>query len=130
MLGAWVGRAERGTSQESELGVCGEEGGLGAKRGVVGGAYGSLERGQGGPRGRKDKGQGFGFAVWKKGGEGARSRAEARRMVCAEYVCKHLGRECGPGGLLGRAVAFLLGVWHCVFWRILTIHSHLRALVL
>ena len=35
MLGAWAGRAERGTRQESVFGVCGEEGGLGADREVV-----------------------------------------------------------------------------------------------
>ena len=169
MLRAWARRAERGTRQESRLRVCGEEGGLKAKRGgsggacecskrghgrrsggqhknqglgcaerkVVseregkfGGACGSLERWQGGPRGGEDKDQGSDITVWKDGGEGVRSLAEAGRMVCVECVCRHLDRECGPGGLLERAVGFPFGILHSIFWRIFKIHSYLRALVL
>ena len=37
MLGAWARRAKRGTRKESRLGVCGEEGGLRAERGGLGG---------------------------------------------------------------------------------------------
>ena len=51
MLRAWAKRAERGTRQESGFRVCGEEGGLGAERGVAGGGCECLERGQRGPRG-------------------------------------------------------------------------------